>query len=218
MMTGVAAPFPGGAMYAQFDTDEVIARLFPEDFVGTYLDIGAHDPVVGSNTFLFYLRGWRGVTIEPTVENFEGHRRARPRDVQLDYAISDECGLRTFFECTERSVSTLDPVEADLRRRGGQGVAARMVPVMTVRALVESDSLPPWLGVPDLLSIDVEGHERAVLEGCPFDAGWLPRVLVLEACRPCTAVPCHEDWDGIIIAHGYQHVETAGVNRIYICR
>lgn len=210
--------------YAQFGTDTVVARLFADDYIGTYMDIGAHHPIVMSNTYLFYTRGWRGVTVEPTLVNRDLHARLRPRDMQLRYAVSNRDGEADFYVCTETSVSTIDQAEASLRVAAGQHAEVERVVTKTVRSIVQGLACHSHLGegriywfgkVPDLLSIDVEGHERAVLEGCPFDAGWLPKVVVLEACRPCTDVPCHEDWEDILLKYQYDLYDVAGVNRVY---
>ena len=34
--------------------------------IGTFIDIGAHHPIHGSNTYYFYRLGWSGVNIDPT--------------------------------------------------------------------------------------------------------------------------------------------------------
>ena len=31
----------------------------------SYIDIGCHDPIIRSNSYYFYLRGWRGICIDP---------------------------------------------------------------------------------------------------------------------------------------------------------
>src|SRR4051812_41063504 len=53
--------------YAQQGEDLAVASIFGLLGVGrpTYLDVGAGDPVEGSNTYLFYERGCRGVLVEP---------------------------------------------------------------------------------------------------------------------------------------------------------
>ncbi|MHB8276898.1 MAG: hypothetical protein ACYDIA_04500 [Candidatus Humimicrobiaceae bacterium] len=38
---------------------------------GFYVDIGANDPHMFSNTKRFYLRGWTGINIEPNVDNWQ---------------------------------------------------------------------------------------------------------------------------------------------------
>src|SRR4051812_24778781 len=50
--------------YAQNSEDILIDRLFRGE-VGTFMDIGACHPLLDSNTWFFYSRGWRGVNFEP---------------------------------------------------------------------------------------------------------------------------------------------------------
>lgn len=45
-------------------TDFILKYLKVEGV--SYLEVGAHDPVVLNNTFFFYRAGHRGVLIEPT--------------------------------------------------------------------------------------------------------------------------------------------------------
>ena len=62
-------PGPGlvGPPTAQQGEDLVVRSLCEhlELALRTYLDIGANDPVIGSNTYLPYLDGARGVLVEP---------------------------------------------------------------------------------------------------------------------------------------------------------
>ncbi len=53
----------------------------------TYLDIGAADPIVSNNTYLFYQQGCRGVLVEPNPAFCLKLRSARPRDTVLDVGI-----------------------------------------------------------------------------------------------------------------------------------
>ena len=53
----------------------------------TYLDIGANHPVRLNNTYLFYLRGYKGVLVEPNVSLCERLRAVRPRDTTLAAGI-----------------------------------------------------------------------------------------------------------------------------------
>lgn len=199
--------------YAQSGEDVALAKLFPDGYVGRYLDIGAHHPTRSNNTYLFYTKGWTGVCVEPTPSNHALLKQYRPDDVCLCLAVADYDGEATFYECVETSVSTLDDGEANKRAAAGHPVTPRTVPVRTVATLVRE--IPRLDPAPDIMSVDVEGAERAVLEGCPFAEGWRPRALVIEATYPCTAIPCHDLWEHILTAHGYRHRDTRGVNRIY---
>src|SRR3954453_21218777 len=53
----------------------------------TYLDIGAADPIVSSNTYLFYRKGCRGVLVEPNPAFCRELRRVRPKDTVLNIGI-----------------------------------------------------------------------------------------------------------------------------------
>jgi hypothetical protein len=62
----------------------------------------------------------------------------------------------------------------------------------------------PWI---DFLKIDVEGFERAVLEGIDL-AHWRPRIILLEATLP-------ETWEPLLFGAGYVFAAYDGVNRFY---
>ena len=54
---------------SQCEEDEILREFLPGG--GTYVDIGAGEPVQCSNTWAFYERGWRGLL----VEEFPGIRK-----------------------------------------------------------------------------------------------------------------------------------------------
>ena len=45
--------------------DFILHKIFSKLKNGYYIDIGSHHPILHSNTFLFYLNGWRGVCVDP---------------------------------------------------------------------------------------------------------------------------------------------------------
>jgi hypothetical protein len=57
--------------YAQNHEDVLLERCFRNQVEGFYIDVGAWDPVIDSVTQWFYLRGWRGINVEPTLQYFE---------------------------------------------------------------------------------------------------------------------------------------------------
>ena len=54
---------------------------------GNYIDIGSHQPVKHSNTFLFYLTGWKGVCIDPLPNLKSKYRFIRRRDKFINAGI-----------------------------------------------------------------------------------------------------------------------------------
>jgi hypothetical protein len=67
----------------------------------------------------------------------------------------------------------------------------------------------------DFLKIDVEGYEREVLEGADWSR-FRPRIVVIEATRPSTSVPAHEEWEPILLAADYLFAFFDGLNRYYV--
>jgi hypothetical protein len=65
--------------------------------------------------------------------------------------------------------------------------------------------------------IDVEGFEKAVLEGINFDI-IKPWVFVIESTEPYTSISTHEEWEHILINAGYIFVLRHNINRYYLIK
>jgi FkbM family methyltransferase len=200
--------------YAQNMEDILLDRLFG-DAKGTFMDVGANHPFLDSNTYFFYLRGWRGVNIEPTRAGHALFLEHRPEDINLAIAASDAEGELPFYEISGgeglTGLSTLSAEIAEEHRAQGFDVVEYRVPVHTVASVVREYRLD----APDILSIDVEGHEGAVIRGLPLDS-WRPKVLVIEAILPQTHAASHRSWEPILAEHGYVFATFNGVNRVYL--
>ena len=68
-----------------------------------YIDVGAHDPVAGNNTYLFYRMGHRGVLIEPNGTMCRKLRPVRPDDRVLEAGV----GATAAREAVPQSLPTL---------------------------------------------------------------------------------------------------------------
>lgn len=196
--------------YPQNFQDVVLRRLFPEDYQGFYIDVGANDPEVGSVTKHFYDRGWHGINVEPG-RVYEKLCKARPRDVNLNVGLSNRAGELRFYEHLVYSGwSTFCSVLAEQHVRE-QGCIQRTVPVKTLAEICNQYVR----GHIDFLSIDVEGHERQVLEGGNW-RHWRPTVVVIESVRPNSKIPNHEPWEPMLIEADYLFALFDGVNRYYL--
>ena len=54
---------------------------------GNYIDIGSNQPVKHSNTFLYYLTGWRGLCIDPLPNLKSKYRLIRGRDKFINAGV-----------------------------------------------------------------------------------------------------------------------------------
>ena len=76
---------------------------------GFYLDVGAQHPVSNNNTFLLFKKGWSGINIDLDKKNIDLFNIARPKDTNLNYAISDsEKEVDLFFYHDTSPINTLN--------------------------------------------------------------------------------------------------------------
>lgn len=207
----VPADLPVMLSYAQNGEDVLLRRVLHEIKRGVYVDVGAQHPTVDSVTRHFYDQGWHGINLEPHPAYFAALQRERPRDINLNLAVSDHAGTANFHFVEDSGLSSLHAgalqvaAKHGLKSRTGQVVVKRLDAV-----LVEHD-------MPEIhfLKIDVEGAEREVLLGVDFER-WRPWIMVIEATRPNDPAPCWDMFEPVALAARYQPVLFDGLNRWYL--
>ena len=132
----------------------------------TYLDIGAHHPSYLSNTYFFYLRGHRGVCVEPDATLLAAFRSDRPRDTLLNIGIAPEAGIADFYVLSTPTLNTFSKQEAERFASYGRQRIERVerVPIRNINSVIDEH----FTARPDLLSIDVEGLDLAILQSLDF--------------------------------------------------
>ena len=197
--------------YAQNFEDVMLWRALGHVAEGRYIDIGAQDPIVDSVSMGFFEKGWRGVHAEANPEYATELREARPGDIVIEALVSSEHGIADFhaIEGTGLSTFNADVAKAHLENSGFQ---SRVVPVPRV-TLDDVFGLVPDREV-HWLKIDVEGAERAVLEG--WRCARRPWVVVVESVHPVTRAPTQSDWEHLLLGRDYTFVYADGLNRFYL--
>jgi FkbM family methyltransferase len=197
--------------YAQNFEDVMLWRALKHIERGSYVDIGAQDPVTDSVSFAFYEGGWRGCHVEPTMQYSMKLRQARPDELVLQAAIGKDEGLLSFFEFENTGLSTSDPAIANEHRKLGFEYRETTVPVISLQSLLDQFTGRDvhWM------KIDVEGAEHEVI------AGWKespvrPWVLVIESTRPLTQEVSYASWEQDVLSKGYEFVYFDGLNRFYV--
>lgn len=199
--------------YSYNREDVLLNRLFQDQPTGTYIDVGAGHPTSGSLTRHFYELGWRGLNIEPTPLLIEGLREARPEDTNLHLALSDVAGSVEFYEFDELhwGFSTLSKEQAERHAADGIAYQTRRIPVTTLAEICREHVA----GEIDFLSIDVEGHEKQVVQGGDWKR-WRPKAVIIESTQPMTEIPTHDDWEPLLLEADYLFAYFDGLNRYYI--
>jgi FkbM family methyltransferase len=149
---------------------------------GFYVDIGAFHPVRFSNTYFFYLYGWRGINIEARPGSAEIFNKVRPKDINLEIGISRERGELTYYIIEEQ---TMNSFSRDFLEHIGMLNAIKCeakVPVFPLSEVLDR-YLPEGKAI-DFMSVDVEGHDLWVLESNDWDR-FRPKIVVVEDEQLC---------------------------------
>jgi len=146
----------------------------------TYLDVGAHDPFNFNNTYLFYKRGARGVSIEPDPELFSRIAKYRPYDVNINrgVGISNVNDSKDFYIMSSRTLNTFSKTEAERMSRLEN---IKIDAVQKIELVHINEIVDQYFGQKnlDFLSIDVEGWDLQILKSMNFNK-CRPNVICVE--------------------------------------
>ena len=157
--------------YAQHGEDKLVELLLPYG-VNTFIDIGANDGVLFSNTFKFAKNGARGLCVEPSRSSYNKLRLNHlfnPKVKCLHGAVSNfEGSIYLKDKGYESTLSTVSKTKS---------IGSKKVCCRTFSSILKDY---PSFSKIDFLSIDVEGHEDKVIEGLertPF----ITKIIVIES-------------------------------------
>jgi FkbM family methyltransferase len=168
--------------FSQCGEDQVLLGLFSDLGIerGTYVDVGAYDPVNISNTLLLHKQGWHGVNIDLNAVAIERFKQVRPDDTNLHAAISDHSqvvSVHQYRAAVLNRIASAD--EKDTKALGlFDPIATISMQTSTLRDLLARH--PPPGDKIDYLNVDCEGHDLHVLQSMDW-ARWRPAVITVEA-------------------------------------
>jgi FkbM family methyltransferase len=173
---------------------------------GVFVEVGANDPVSGSQTWLLEQHGWRGVLVEPQAVHFKQLCAQRPHSQVFQVACSapGQEGERDLLLASETGSSTL---RKQRDTHGTQFIGTERVKVTTLNQVLQSAGLAQI----DFLSLDVEGHEIEVLRGLDFARFHPTLILIEDGVRDLSR---HR----FLRARGYKLVKRTSLNNWYVPR
>ncbi len=189
-----------GASFSQYGEDCLVWKFFGQSGNGFFVEVGAHDGEINSQSLFLERKGWHGILVEPQSACCAMIRVRRPTAMVFQAA----CGAPG-----QRGKAAL------FLNHQGSGLFSRSRPaqneceevqVMTLDEILEEGSVSQI----DFLSIDVEGLELDVLRGFNIQK-YRPRLLIIEDNLP-NRLKVH--WH--LKRNGYQLVKRTGCNNWYI--
>jgi len=124
-----------------------------------YMDIGAYEPIIASNTYLFYLKGSQGIVVEPT-DRKNKFDEARPRDTYFRYALSDTVVDSVPMYSNGLTYSFDERVAQDIAKRLGNEVKTDYIKQEIFNNIADKDV--------QLIDIDTDAVDMEILQSIDF--------------------------------------------------
>lgn len=187
----------------EHDVESDLKREFFGDTErGYFVEVGANQPEIFSQTFDLEQKGWTGVLIEPQPDLAEELRRRRSAKV---YAEACSSRRNAGGRLTLHLAGGLSSFEKSLNQAAIKPHGTMDVPVRTLDQILTDAALPHI----DFMSIDVEGHELEVLDGFDLDR-WRPRLILIEDLL------LHLRLHRALTQRGYRCLRRTGINNWYV--
>ena len=175
-------PEHGVRSYSQGGEDVIVNCCF--DLLGikdiTYLDIGAYDPIVINNTYFFYLKGARGVLVEPNVAMCEKLRAVRPEDKTLTAGIGVTAVREAdYYIMSEPSWNTFSREEAEHMEKSTNGKITIQKVIKMPLLNINDVMAEHFQKAPTFVSIDAEGLHFDILKAIDYQR-FRPKVICIE--------------------------------------
>jgi len=186
------------------------------DGAGVFVEFGASDGLSNSNSYFFETQlGWKGLCVEPVIENFNQLTRSRPNCVAIHGVVLDKCPAAGKpavpggaapqsmvsltippFMGTAGLTSTFRESAAGAGKRLARlqaGTEVRRVPCHVLSDLLTRTGIRRV----DYMSIDTEGSELQIIRGFPWDQFEVDVVQVEAIVRSAEEIAVR---DAIIVA------------------
>jgi hypothetical protein len=167
---------PHGRYTSQFGQDYYLETLGLLEPGGFFVEVGCNDPKFNSNSyFLEHEYGYTGVSID-AIDYSEAFRTLRPNTRFIRALVDEKPGMKDFYQVVdvdgwENQVSSVYKETLQM----GKGFQANVVQV----ECAPLKSLLNGRREVDVMLVDVEGHEFAVLESLDWD-DMKPKVILVE--------------------------------------
>ena len=110
--------------------DSILEKWLGEIKNGFYIDIGSHKPLSSSNTYSFYLKGWKGICVDPGIGLVKKYNLIRPRDIFINSAITIDSKkkMQFYYYCNNPDIATTLKNRVDIKEINSKRILERTTP------------------------------------------------------------------------------------------
>ncbi len=154
--------------FSQWGEDQEIKKFFLEKKKGVYLDIGCFHPYMYSNTALLHKKGWRGVNVDMNPTSIDLFNIARPNDINICSAVSDE--IKDFEMYYDDPFSPVNTIDKEFYKMSKHIFFKKMKTIIIkskkFKEIIKISKIEEKI---DFINIDVEGFDYEVLKQIHFE-------------------------------------------------
>jgi len=202
--------------FSQYGEDALIFAALNPTTSGFYVDVGAHNPTRGSNTYRLYRFGWSGITIEPNPDPEAKFKRLRPRDKHLNIGVSQAGGELLYHHYANSVFNTFSSTQvAKLSATGLVHSHARTVQTRPLADILSEHASGRHI---DFMSVDCEGFDLEVLRSSNIDTLQPTAVLVedVDGYHAFQNGRFGSETHAFMADHGYRPMGQALLSTLYI--
>ena len=143
-----------------------LRKYFKKKNIGFYIDVGCYHPIRLSNTAFLYKKGWSGMNIDISKKSIDLFNICRPRDINLNYGVSNINKLSNYFYNKDLFHSNTLNLKFSQSFLNKNNIKKKKIKIKTLNNLI--DIYASNVKKIDLIDIDAEGVDLDVLKGIDF--------------------------------------------------
>lgn len=191
--------------YSQEGEDLILECFLGDKKNGYFVDVGAHHPMRFSNTYRFYLKGWRGINIDATPGSMKLFNELRPEDLNLELGVTNQSEELTYYMFNEPALNTFSEKEA-MKKDGLRNfkiIKKEKVASNTLGNILKKH-VPKDVKI-DFMNIDVEGLDIEVIMSNDW-INYRPNFILIEDLdkNPVIDIPVQSKIYQMLTKKGYE--------------
>lgn len=205
--------------YSQTGEDLIVEFIFNSLGIKeiSYLDIGSNHPINYNNTYLFYIKGFHGVSVEPDPKLSFKYKKSRPRDTCLNFGVGpSSLPFSIFYQMENANLSTFSKNEAENTQKSGEGkiIGTLKIPLKDINSVI----IENFKMTPNFISLDVEGLDKEIMKTFDFNS-FRPEVFCIETITFSPTIGGGEkitEIFEIMKENGYEVFADTYINTIFV--